>query len=507
MAQAISARRDGDAFQARIFWLKAANLLDLDGRIVRVGFEHGPQGFDDVWIEYNRACRPLDQFGKPIDIERFQCKWHVSPGQYTYEDLARSEYINAKTSLLQRAQSARALDIAQGLHSRICLVTNHRVDPGDTLSRLIRTRSYTLHLDRLFDNSTDNSAVGKVRKLWREHLGIDNDELRTLCATIGLDSVYESLDNLKEQVDQKLRVNGLVRIESGTATRYDDLPFQWASQGRNVFNRQTFRQACEDEGLLADEPQHTIVFGVKSFQHAYDRLEDRCTDTLNLIGYFDERFIQEQKAWNQTLLPKLDAFIKAATRKISGPRIQLALDAHSTLAFAAGTLLNTKSGRLVELEQRSPHPVIWAHDDMPIDPQWSDWDFKVETISEAPDIVVGVSLTHSVETKVREHLTGNLPQVGTLVLAAPNSGPSQGSVICGAHANQLAEKLASYLKELRDNTSGTASPMIHIFLAAPNGFTLYFGRHVEIFKPITLYEFDFESKGNRSYTASLSIPS
>lgn len=174
MAQAISARRNGDAFQARIFWLKAVNLLDPDGRIVRVGFEHGPLGFDDVWVEYDTACRSLDHSGKPIDIERFQCKWHVSPGQYSYKDLTRPEYINAKTSLLQRAQSARVLDINQGLHSLFQLVTNHRVDPSDTLCRLIQTRSNTLRLERLFDNSTDNSAYGKVRKLWREHLNIDN---------------------------------------------------------------------------------------------------------------------------------------------------------------------------------------------------------------------------------------------------------------------------------------------------------------------------------------------
>ena len=47
MTQAVVTRRDGDVFQARMFWLKAANLLDADGSILRVGFESGLRGFDD----------------------------------------------------------------------------------------------------------------------------------------------------------------------------------------------------------------------------------------------------------------------------------------------------------------------------------------------------------------------------------------------------------------------------------------------------------------------------
>ena len=50
MTQAVVTRRDGDVFQARMFWLKAARLLDDEGNIIRVGFESGPRGFDDVWV-------------------------------------------------------------------------------------------------------------------------------------------------------------------------------------------------------------------------------------------------------------------------------------------------------------------------------------------------------------------------------------------------------------------------------------------------------------------------
>ena len=47
MTQAVTVRRDGDTFQARLFWWHAARLLDPKSPIVRVGFETGPKSFDD----------------------------------------------------------------------------------------------------------------------------------------------------------------------------------------------------------------------------------------------------------------------------------------------------------------------------------------------------------------------------------------------------------------------------------------------------------------------------
>ena len=86
-----------------------------------------------------------------------------------------------------------------------------------------------------------------------------------------------------------------------------------------------------------------------------------------------------------------------------------------------------------------------------------------------------------------------------------SGGPSQRSVVCGAHADRLAEKLAMHLKALRDQFTGAIPPIIHLFISAPNGFVFYFGRHVESIKPLILYEFDFQSQRDRSYTPSLQI--
>jgi hypothetical protein len=508
MTQAIAARRDGDAFQARMFWLKAAKLLDPDGAIERVGFEIGPKGFDDLWVDYALGRAPLDHLGVPLRRERHQCKWHVGPGDLNHIDLTLPEYIGASTvSFLQRALTASFVDRGEDLNSRLRLVTNHRLDRADVLYRLIRNRSHTLDLEELFEGKTDRGAAGKVRKLWREHLSIDDKDLRGLCARLGISQTAESLDDIRERLDEACRAYGLQRIPTnGSSVIYDDVVRQWAAQGRNVFDRKSFREACQQEGLLRAGLPASVVFGVKSFEHPIDRPEDRCVAVLDLIPEFDDRFIRDSGAWRATLLPRLTDFLRENAR-VGGERFRLVLDAHTSLAFAAGTVLNTKSGRLVEIEQRTPDRVVWSPDDRPEGPDWAAWDFSRESLDDAKsDIALGIGLTHDVGPKVRDYAVANLPTVGTLMLARPTGGGSQKSVICGAHANRLAEGLAKWVKASREAPNASRDARLHVFIAAPNAFTFYLGRHIEAVKPVTLYEFDFQSQRAGSYEPSLSFP-
>ena len=175
MAKANVARRQGDDFQARLFWLKAASLLDPDSPIVHVAYETGPKGFDDIFIEFDPQKAPRDHEGKPIYRKHLQCKWHTTAGSFGYQDLIDSAFINAETfSLLQRAHNAQTQYAADGVGYQFTLVTNWRLTPDDPLQQLVRKESDALDLTSLFDGTTDRSRMGQVRKLWREHLGLDH---------------------------------------------------------------------------------------------------------------------------------------------------------------------------------------------------------------------------------------------------------------------------------------------------------------------------------------------
>lgn len=84
-------------------------------------------------------------------------------------------------------------------------------------------------------------------------------------------------------------------------------------------------------------------------------------------------------------------------------------------------------------------------------------------------------------------------------MGQPQGGVSQSVVVCGAHANMLAESFAEKIKPDREAGPQLLMERTHVFIAGPNAFTFYLGRHVQVLKPITLYEFDFDRQQDGSY--------
>ena len=496
-------RRDGDNFQARIFWRKAVCLLDPNSPVIRVGFESGPKGFDDVWVEYDPSRAPNDPEGKPILREYTQCKWHVSVSDFGHSDLIDPEWINAnRFSFLQRARNAQHAHAKDGIGVRFKLLTNWRIAQTDPLRPLIHQRHKAIRLEQLFGTKTDASATGRIRKLWREHLGIDDAELRLLARTLSLDTDSTSLDDLRELLDMHFENRGLLRIPLNESSfRYDDIVFQWLAQGRLEFTRDTFRDACQRENLFAKRNSPRTLVGVKSFEHAFDRLEERCSTVLDLIPYFNDRAIRDQQDWTGNLYPALKRFLIDAAREPQP--LLLALDAHLTLAFAAGSVVNIKSGRHVEIEHRTIDRQSWSATDTFTNPDWPTWNFEVEDLtSELGEMAVAVALTHDIPDAVRGYIATALPGVSKLLVAKPSCGSGAQSVASGRHAFELAEALVQRINMERKDVK----PPMHIFIAAPNAFTFFLGQRQPGMGRTTLYEYDFEGAFGGGYQASLTLP-
>ena len=504
MTQAVPVRRDGDAFQSRVFWSKAARLLDPASNVIRVGFESGPKGFDDVWVDYNPA-KSLTLMGLvPLGREHIQCKWHGTPDTYGFANLSQPEFINANAvSLLERALKARRAYTGHCTGARFRLLTNWRIERSDPLKDMMNERSQELRLERLFAGG-DRSKAGQIRKNWRDHLSIDDDELRGLAGMLALSETTESLEDIRERLNDIFGVVGLRRIPANESTfGYDDLPYQWAAKGRLEFDRKSFIEVCSREGLLSTPGNHgPKVYGVKSFEHKTDKLEDRCTAVLNLVPSFNERQIRPEADWATSLYPALSTFLLSAARPAD--RLRLILDAHLTLSFAAGSVLDIKSGRIVELEQRIVGKTIWSADDTEHNPLWCDWSFEIRPISgKGKDIVVAIGVTHDLDAAVSEYVKRSLPDAGQILSAKPSNGHGATAICSGHHAFRLAESLTAKIRSLR--TPGNAVH-VHIFLAAPGGFSFFLGQRRVALGPVTLYEFDYEENQDGSYQPSLSLP-
>lgn len=501
MTQAVSVRREGDIFQARMFWSKAARLLDPDCPIIKVGFERGPKSFDDLWVEYDPARCLQDQQGHPLRREHIQCKWHVRPDTYGHEHLIDPEFIHAeKHSLLQKARLAQLAHAPDGIGSRFRLLTNWRV--ADPLRKLVIQRSSTLRLDDLFATKSDRSETGKIRKAWCTHLGIDEDELRLFLRTLALSESVDSLEAVQDNLNDIFRSVGLRCVYGDQVSfPYDEIVFNWMAQGRQEFDRTSFRDACAQEGLLQSGHGRPVVYGVKSFEHPIDQLSDRCVEVLNFVPSFNERLIREDADWTTTLYPALRSFLLSAAKR--GANLRLALDAHITLAFAAGSVLNVKSGCEIELEQRTGGRKIWKAGDSTPEPSWVNWVFECEELrSDGEGQVVVVSLTHDIEADVKRYLAASLPHAARLLVARPSTGVGRWSVASGQHAMMLAEALAQRIAA----EQATERQPIHLFIAGPNAFTFFLGQYQPGLGKTTLYEFDFEGFHGRSYTPSLTLP-
>jgi hypothetical protein len=288
---------------------------------------------------------------------------------------------------------------------------------------------------------------------------------------------------------------GLARIPmSESSFKYDDVMYQWLGQGRIEFDKSSFRDACAKEGLLAS-PRRYVAFGVKSFEHPFDRLEARCTEVLNLTTHFDVRAIQDKAAWQEKLYPQLTAFLTSAAQREQS--IRLALDAHLTLAFAAGSVLDIKSGRLIELEQRTLGKHIWTADDLVPDASWGDWQFALEP-GEGPDLVAAVSVTHDVLADVQRFAAGSLPNA-TVLHARLGRNLGATAVRCGRHAFELAQSVAQEIARTKPPRG-----KVHLFIAAPSSFAFYLGQRATSIGQSTLYEFDFG--GLNTYARSMEMP-
>lgn len=505
MTQAVATRRDGDRFQARLFWKKAARMLIANSNIARVGFEVGPKSFDDIWVDYLGYGGPTDYEGLAVTRDHYQCKWHVSLGQYGYRDLILPEFINADVhSLLQRARQAQLLHAPQGTGCRFHLYTNWRIDHEDPLREMIHRRANNLRLDRLYAGTTAQSASGLLRKTWREHLDIPDEALRVLARTLAFSETSESLEEIRDGLNDLFAFAGLRPVPANeSAFIYDEVVFQWMAQGRTQFDRCSFYAACKDEGLLDKSSPNPIVFGVKSFQHPTDPLEERCTAVLNLLPKFYDRQIRPEADWTKHLYPELRTFLLLAAQ--AAPNLRLALDAHLTLAVAAGTLLNVKSGRHIEIEQRTNGRRIWSADDEPPKAEWDSLAFTTEELAASEvDMVVTVGLTHDPWPMVKSYIAKAGIAPHTRLSALPSSGPGSASVQCGRHAVQLAEQAISKIAEYRAQLGFDG--VIHLFLAVPNAFAFFLGQRLSRIGRVRLYEYDFEGQQGGSYEPSLELP-
>ena len=504
MADAVVARWHGDNYQARVFWENAFNLLSPHSCVVEVTFEaDGPKAFDDVVVKYDP---PVARSGPArVSAEYHQIKWHVQTGgRFGYEDFAEPNFIGARSfSLLERLQQARRTASAS---AHFTFLTTYRIKDGDPLAVLISGHDRTLLLERLFDGTTDRSRTGKVRKRWREHLELDDDEqLRAVVHGLRVVDGYRSLQELREQINLKAQAVGVLACNAADSDfRYDELARQLKVRRLSTLNREALLQICEEEGLLVErptEPDQFLSIAIRSFLGpAADIVGAAPEDTLLLTDDFRQRYLQEGREWQRDIRPRVERFLRAAVKKCA--KLRLILDAHASIAFLAGAVLHLKSGVETQLVQKGRVGTrTWRVDDDSA-ATGGRFEMEEEQLGVGRDIAIAISVSQPTTSQVRAYLAAKLPGVSKFVSCSMPTGPGQRSVAGGGHAAALSEQVSNHVRAVKENDPDA---VIHIFAAAPNTLLFYLGQHHQAMAPCIIYEFDFDRQAHKTYQPSFTV--
>ena len=504
MVDSVTAPWHGGNYQARIFWQNAFNLLMNQSGVVEVTFEaDGPKAFDDLVVKYDP---PIPRSGPDrVSADYHQIKWHNdSAGRFGYEDLISPEFIGASSvSLLQRLQQARVTAPASAHFS---FMTTYRIKDGDPLARLVSANDHTLLLERLFDAKKDRRAMGKVRKLWREHLGLgSDDELKAVVRGLRIFEGYLSLEELRTNINCRAQAVGVLTSNATDSDfRLDELARQLKVRKLNVFTRESFQQLCRDENLLAPSqpvPDSFLPIAIRSFLGpAADIVGAAPDNTLLLTDEFRQRYLHDDRDWQRDVRPKVEAFLGDTVRK-SG-QLRLILDAHASIALLAGTVLDAKSGTTVHLVQKGRVGArAWRADDGTADGAPL-FDIAAESLGSGREIALAISASQGTRAHAAAYISEHLPTVGQLVSFTLPGGPNQQSIAGGAHASILADQIANHIREIK---GADMDILVHIFAAVPNSLLFYLGQQHRAIAPCVVYEFDFDRQGNKSYQPSFEI--
>jgi SMODS-associated and fused to various effectors sensor domain len=472
VADAVEAQWHGHDYQARFFWLFAAALRDPEqSNVIEVTYEaNGPKAFDDVVVRYNPGRHSLG--ARRVSVDYHQIKWHTTrAGRFGFADLIDPAFIGAeKYSILQRLKQAKATAPAD---SAFKLVTTDRVADDDPLASLISSKDHSLLLDVLFDATTDRSKMGKVRKLWREHLGLQSDEaLRVVIDGLHIVEGHFALEDLRTAVNLRFRVVGLVPCNDTMEFKYDAAARALKVKGINRLTRETFETLCKEENWIQPEMGSQLRnVSLRSFALLpSDHLDAHPDATFSLVNFFDGRFLNPGYSWRGDLQPAILKFLRSQLTQTRG--LRLFLDAHLSIAFLAGSILHLKANAEVRLVQKGRSGTReWNSTDDKLGPPLIE---RQVSLTGSTERVIAASITRNIDKDVELYVQQHLPNVKSIYFFAPQGGPNQAAIVGGAHAAQLASQVAD--KVASDRMLNATS---HIFMAAPNSFAFYLGQHAE----------------------------
>jgi hypothetical protein len=275
-----------------------------------------------------------------------------------------------------------------------------------------------------------------------------------------------------------------------------------STEGKGVEKSEFDKKILKGLELLRCEKQNKkATIGIRSFLRGAENLEDKADNLICFLNKFEGRYLKKEYSWNHDIYSKREEFIKS---NMNGEvEYKLLLDTHASIAFAAGRLLDSKSGINVTPVQKTTTGVqIWAVDNQDNN-KYPIWKVSCETIrKDSVGTVIVLNVTHDIISDVKQYLNKADIQVGRVINCYLSTTASNIAITNGTHAKKLSNSLYDIISQRSyDEKLG----ILHVFSSVPVGFMYFLGQVSRGFGKCILYEYDFEKLKDGVYFPSISF--
>lgn len=478
------ARLLGDDYQHLLTWLYAAQLLRKDQMIVRVELEkHDAGNVDDVVVhrcnspgEYHQVKFTTKPAGEPLTGD-----WFIDPGQ------------SAK-SPLERFHASWVKLTQDGAPPHMVLHTNRQPVAGDAvLACLSGDRAL---LVPKFARASNGSAAGQARAEWARHVGIDEDELLAMLASLEIRAARASLSELKEHCRLAMDAVGLL-ITSEAVDQGMLAARRWIEEGVREVVTETVSQLVDERALRATKPRAAVL--IQAIAH--DPLPELALVALDWVDAFEGATPAERRrprsatVWDERFAPELrDA--EERVRAAGYSQVRFTGGFRLTTAVYAGIVFSDTARYTLAMAGRSE------------DGRWSDitsngegTSVSIEVIETSPgagdEIAVGLSVSADVADDVEHFLRHGGPPVGRL-LNLRVANPGRTAIAGPAEMRGWATTATDILRGL----GREASDAVHLFVSAPRPAAMLLGHQWNRMPRVQMWE----ELTAGSYVRSFAVP-
>lgn len=500
MGNSVAARSFGDDYQGMIFWKYINLMLKKDSDIRWIGYEYSAlKSFDDIVVDYKNEQRFHEDF---VNTDYIQVKFHMRQSDFfTLDNLLDPNFINATTNSLMHNIVAAYKKLGDNFNgSRFIIYSLWDIDQSDELYNLISNVDNSFEVDRIFDGKTIKSKMGGIRKRFCDILSITEDELFTILKQTCIYHGREGIAELRGILNNEFSYNGLKRLQESKDTNpYIDMIRSWNKSGIHRFDRDYILRQCKKEGML-EHYTDEIAIAIRSFKRHTEGIKERTTEMLDLVEYFDGRFLKKAYNWNDIFV-QLDSFVEKKLKKNIEYHIEL--EAHLSIAFTAGRILNSKSGLKTIPVQKTVNGLcnweIAAKDEQNYDI------FKISNEllnKDGQDTVVDISISNDIRDEVMNYLQDNNFLINTAYhFILPSVGNN--SISNGHHAWLLANQINEVIGKRNGNIK---RGILHIFVSSPTALMFNLGKLSMSYGKIQLYEYDFQNIRTGTYYQTITFP-